>query len=131
MTGENKPFQANERCLTCSKELIGKLGKKFCNDLCRANYHNLKSPANKPSIKAINKILLKNRKALKEIAAGDRTKLKKDMLVKKGFNFDFSTQIKEVNNSTYTFCYEWGYRIVAIDEVEIVKLDENSFLASK
>lgn len=47
------------------------------------------------------------------------------MLLMKGFNFDFYTQVKDHKGWTYKFCYEWGYKIKPIDENEISKLDDN------
>lgn len=125
-----RPLQASNRCLTCFKELDGRLGEFYCNKLCRAKYHNREKSADERCVRAINKILLKNREALEDIATGDRSKLKKDMLVKRGFNFAFFTQTKEVNRKTFKFCYEWGYTMNSFEEVEVYQLDENSFLAS-
>lgn len=122
------PFQAVERCLMCSKELDGRLNKIFCTDLCRAKYHNRKKSTDERGVRAVNKILLKNRETLKNIGIGGNQKLKKEVLLMKGFNFDFFTQTRDQNGRTYKFCYEWGYRIIAFDEVEIIQLDENSFL---
>ncbi|WP_224994686.1 hypothetical protein [Cesiribacter sp. SM1] len=124
-------FLANERCLTCSKELDGRFDKIYCNDLCRATYHNRKKSVDERCVRAVNKILLNNREVLKDLNEVKKLKPKKDMLLMKGFNFDFYTQVKDLNNRTYKFCYEWGYRIAAIDEVEIVQLDESSFLPGK
>lgn len=124
-------YQAYEWCLTCSKQLDGRLGKLYCNDLCRAKYHNRKKSADEKSVRAVNRILLKNREALKDISTLDKSKPKKDMLLMRGFNFDFYTQTIDLKGRTYKFCYEWGYRIAAIDEVEIVQLDESSFLPRK
>ena len=100
------PFKAVERCLTCSKELDGRLDKIFCSDLCRAKHHNRKKSADQRHVRAINKILLKNREALKDLGAGNKLKLKKDMLVMRGFNFNFFTQTKEQKGRTFKFCYE-------------------------
>ena len=125
------PFKTVERCFTCSKELDGRLNKIFCTDLCRAKYHNRKKSADERSVRAVNRILLKNREALKNLGVGDKSKLKKDMLVSRGFNFDFYTHVKDLNHRTYKFCYEWGYYMNAFEEVEICQIDENSFLAAK
>lgn len=126
-----RPFQADSRCLTCSIELDGRFDKIFCTDLCRAKYHNRKKSADERFVRAVNKILLKNREALKDIGVVDKPKLKKDMLISRGFNFDFYTQAKEQKGRMFKFCYEWGYYMNAFDEIEICQLDENSFLASK
>lgn len=125
------PFKAVERCLTCSKELDGRLDKIFCSDLCRAKHHNRKKSADQRHVRAINKILLKNREAMKDLGAGNKLKLKKDMLVMRGFNFDFFTQTKEQKGRTFKFCYEWGYYMNPFDEVEICQLDEDLFLPAK
>ena len=126
-----RPFQAGSRCLTCSKELDGRLDKIFCTDLCRAKYHNRKKSVDERFVRAVNKILLKNREALKDIGLIDKAKLKKDMLVSRGFNFDFYTQTKEQKGRVFKFCYEWGYYMNAFGEIEIWQLDEDSFLGSK
>ncbi|AHM60252.1 hypothetical protein D770_09975 [Flammeovirgaceae bacterium 311] len=115
----------------CSKKLDGRLGKTFCTDLCRSKYHNRKKSADERCVRAINKVLNNNRQALKEIGTGEQTKLHKDVLVEKGFNFDFFTHTKEHKGRTYKFCYDWGYYIKSFGDIEISQLDENSLFEAK
>lgn len=124
-------FNAGNRCLTCAKELDGRPDKSFCTDLCRAKYHNRKKSADERCVRAVNLVLLRNRQALKDISIGNQSKLKKEMLLQQGFNFDFFTQIKDLKGRTFKYCYEWGYYMNAFGEVEINQLDENTFLPGK
>lgn len=47
-------------------------------------------------------------------ARKDSHEIEKQLLVKKGFNFDFHTHFKQTRNGNYTyiFCFDYGYREV-------------------
>lgn len=56
-----------EVCLTCSANLTGRIGKKFCSDQCRAQYHNRRRIKDEKWIQQLNRILRKNRTVLKDL----------------------------------------------------------------
>ena len=61
-------------------------------------------------INPVNSILKKNRRVLMELNKTGKSKVKKEELLKHGFNFDYITRIYTTQKgSTYYFCYEQGY----------------------
>lgn len=110
------------RCLECNEEIIGRADKKFCDDQCRNLFNNKLNTDNAPAVKRINAILKKNRKILLDMNPGGKTKVHKDKLLAKGFDFKYHTHnyiTKE--NSVYAFCYEFGLLALDNDWYLIVK----------
>jgi hypothetical protein len=104
-------------CLDCQAELKGRADKKFCDDQCRNNYNNKLKSEDGESVRKINQILNKNRKILKEFADGDKL-IKTDLLVKKGFDFDYHTHYHLSNSGmVYICCYDNCYLIDANEDV--------------
>lgn len=99
------------QCLECGFDLFGRADKKFCNDQCRTNYHNRKNNADTFFIKPVNKILRKNRLILKKVLNGSRNQeISMDELLKHGFDFNFYTHKKIINENSVWLCvYEFKY----------------------
>ncbi|WP_293301335.1 hypothetical protein [Pedobacter sp. UBA4863] len=109
-------------CLDCQAELKGRTDKKFCDDQCRSNYNNKLKVQDQGLVKKINQVLAHNRKVLKDENPTGKAKVKKEQLVKRGFDFDYHTHFYTTQNGhQYVFCYEYGYLFLANDEVLIVK----------
>jgi YHS domain-containing protein len=112
-------------CLDCQKPVRGRADKKFCNDACRTTFNNTRKIEVGQSIKEINLILKRNRNILKEKSANGNRKVKREALLRNGFNFDFHTHLyKNENGETYFFCYEHGYLGLNNEEVLVVRQDE-------
>jgi hypothetical protein len=109
-------------CLDCQKPIRGRADKKFCNDFCRAAFNNSRKTDGRESIKEINLILKRNRNILKEKTANGDRKLKREVLLRNGFNFDFHTHLYTTEHGdTYFFCYEHGYLGLNNEEVLVMK----------
>ncbi len=109
-------------CPECGEVLKGRIDKKFCSDLCRNAFNNKLNSDTNNYVRNINNSLRKNRRILEENLVGDTTKISKQKLIDKGFNFNFYTnQNLTKNNNTYIFCYEFGYLHLENDYVLIVK----------
>ena len=100
-------------CLFCAGRFRGRLDKKFCNEHCRNAYHNDRNRVHfNHVVKVINDILKKNRTILEklQISEYEVIEISKAQLLKKGFEFEFSTRrIESPNGRTYHFCYEFAY----------------------
>jgi predicted nucleic acid-binding Zn ribbon protein len=97
-------------CLECGAKLIGRSDKKFCSDQCRNTYNNRLNKDETAYMKNVNRILRKNRRILKELNPGGKTKVKKQTLLAKGFVFKHFTHIfRNKEGKIYYFCYEYGY----------------------
>ncbi len=103
------PGENEERmCLnfTCQKIIKGRADKKFCKPECRNEYHNELSMREDKEIRRVTNILKKNRKILRSFHENTKGKnAKKELLMRKGFSFDYVTQV----HGSYRFCFEYGY----------------------
>lgn len=114
-----------KKCLECGDTLIGRSDKKFCSDACRNTFNNKSNSENNLFIRNVNNALKKNRKILEELLVGDKTKVHKDVLYKRSFDFDLITRIYTTQKgSVYRFCYEYGYLQLEHDFVLIVKREQ-------
>ncbi len=99
-----------KQCLDCGEPLRGRVDKKFCSDQCRNNYNNQLHSDATNYMRNINNILRKNRRILTELNPYEKSKVHKDKLTDKGFNFNYHTNIYTTKKGhVYYFCYEQGY----------------------
>lgn len=110
-------------CLECGDKLHGRTDKKFCSDQCRNAFNNKqKSSAGLPYIRKVNGILARNRNLLTELNPSGKTSIHKSKLQKKGFDFDYFTQIYTTRaGRVYYFCYDQGYSQVENDFYVLVR----------
>ncbi len=112
-------------CLDCNALIKGRSDKKFCDDQCRSNYNNRIKAEDNSFLKQVNQTLKKNRNILKAKNPEGKTKVKRDVLVCKGFDFNYHTHTYATQKgSTYFFCYEYGYLVLDHDELLLVKREE-------
>jgi hypothetical protein len=113
------------QCLFCEKPLGEKKRKdsKFCNEYCRAAYHNPKRAEMHPDIKRINKILMKNFQVLvKALGTKDHVKKKRDQILKQGFSLDYFTHM----HKDFFFVYRFGYHLKDDGDFTIFKGYDNA-----
>lgn len=109
-------------CLDCNAILNGRADKKFCDDQCRTNYNNKIRTEDHSYLNEVNRILRKNRDILKNKNPEGKVKLKRDQLIRKGFNFNYHTHTYTTQKgTTYIFCYEYGYLPLDNDEILLIK----------
>ena len=110
-----------KRCLSCGGDVSGRMGKKFCSDQCRAQFHNKKKNKDEKWIKGLNSRLRKNRTILKKLNPVGHSTVRQEVLKSYKFDFRFYThQLKTAKGATYYFCYEWGYQVLAEGKVLIL-----------
>ncbi len=107
---ETKESIPQRHCLysVCGKPLDKKMRKdaKFCDEYCKAAYHNPKRAELHPDVKKINKILLKNFSILgKALGKKEYVKKKREHIIKQGFNLAYYTH----THNEFIFCYRYGY----------------------
>jgi dipeptidase len=113
-----------KNCLSCSKQLFGRIDKKFCDDHCRAAYNN-RFKAENQVVKDINAALRRNRKILESLVPvpAHNIVVSFQQLTDIGFNFRYHTHVS-VNNqgANYFFCYEYGYVPIENSLYKLVKI---------
>lgn len=97
-------------CLDCGEPLFGRVDKKFCSDQCRNSYNNKFKKHVNDHMRQVNLTLKRNRRILEKLNPEGKTKVKKDSLLKEGFDFEYHTNSYVTKKGqTYFFCYEQGY----------------------
>jgi hypothetical protein len=97
-------------CLECGKTLLGRSDKKFCSDYCRNNYYNKQNRDSINYVRNVNNILRKNRRILAALNPNGKSKVHREKLLGKGFNFNYFTNVyRTKTGTTYYFCYDQGY----------------------
>ena len=96
-------------------KIIGRADKKFCSDQCRVSYNNKLNSDETDYMNNVTNILRKNRSILMELNTTGKTKVNRDKLNEKGFDFNyFTSQYVTKEGAIYHFCYEQGY--LALDK---------------
>ena len=109
-------------CPECSEPIRGRIDKKFCSDLCRNSFNNKVNSDSNNYVRNINNALRKNRRLLEEHLSGATTRVPRQKLANKGFNFShYTSHLLTSNQHTYYYCYEFGYRYLENDQLMIVK----------
>ncbi|MFT4661882.1 MAG: putative nucleic acid-binding Zn ribbon protein [Patiriisocius sp.] len=100
----------DKHCLVCEEPIKGRRDKKFCSDQCRNEHHNIRNAEVNTYVYEINATLKKNRKILNDLNPKEKSKCKRDDLLKAGFNFDYFTNTYVTKaGKIYRFVYEQGY----------------------
>ena len=100
-----------KKCPNCDEEIIGRTDKKFCSIYCKSTFHYKKNK-NDPNriFTKIDKQLRLNRALLKSFNKAGKSIVRKDKLLKEGFNPKYFTHYwKNKKAEIYLFCYEFGY----------------------
>jgi len=99
------------RCPECNEIIIGRSDKVFCSAFCKSSYHYKKNLDNDNNLFVkIDKILKQNRRILKTYNKSGKSTVRKDVLLKEGFNPKYFTHYwKGQKDTLYLFCYEYGF----------------------
>ncbi len=115
-------------CLDCASPLRGRTDKKFCDDQCRSNYNNRLKAGASPALRQVNAILRKNHAILTRLCSKSKIRLKKDDLLRNGFDLTYHTHLYNTRNgNTYYFCYDYGYLRLDSEVFLLVKERTNSW----
>jgi predicted nucleic acid-binding Zn ribbon protein len=114
-------------CQLCGDSLKGRTDKRFCDDNCRASYHNQKKKLNNLAIRKVNAVLLQNRYILSclmqhPMSVDQQEAISVNRLLDMGYNFNFFTHYyKNSQGHLCQFCYDYGIVFVAKDAFVLLK----------
>lgn len=107
---EKKAKIEEKTCLECGSKIIGRADKKFCSDQCRVGYNNRLNSNETNFMRNVNNVLRKNRRILIELNTTGKSKVSREKLHEKGFDFGlFTSTYITKEGSVYYYCYEQGY----------------------
>jgi hypothetical protein len=108
-------------CLDCEETLNGRADKKFCSDQCRNSYNNRINSDNNNFMRNVNNILRKNRRILADLTPNGKSTMPREKVAELGYNFTYHTHIYVTRKeTTYYFCYEYGFLMHGNDFMTIV-----------
>jgi len=98
-------------CLECKEKLEGRVDKLFCTPYCKSAYHYKANKENEANLYVtIDRQLKTNRRLLKLYNKAGKAYVRKELLLKDGFNPKFFTHYwKNKKGEVYLFCYEYGF----------------------
>jgi hypothetical protein len=97
-------------CSECGTTIKGRVDKKFCSDQCRSAYNNRLNSDETSYVRNVNNILRKNRRVLMELNPEGKSRVSRDKLKAKGFDFQYFTSTYTTKEGAqYFYCYEQGY----------------------
>lgn len=111
---EEKPAKKakieEKACLECGTKIIGRADKKFCSDQCRVSYNNKLNSDETNFMRNVNNVLRKNRRILIDLNTTGKSRVSREKLHEKGFDFGlFTSTYVTKEGSVYHYCYEQGY----------------------
>ena len=110
-------------CNDCGESLNGRADKKYCSDQCRNSHNNRLNSDNNNFMRNVNNILRKNRRVLADLTPDGKITVLKDKVLDLGYNFGYFTHTYITQkNTTYYFCYEYGYLMHANSEYMTIVL---------
>ncbi len=121
--------QSTTDCRQCGKTVRGRTDKRFCDDYCRSAFNNQLKTRLSKTVKAVNAILLKNRKILESLLPRDVDTIKttRDKLLHQGFSFTYHTHsYLTKTGKNYVYCYEYGYLPLDNDWLLLVRRQEEA-----
>ncbi len=112
----------DRECLDCGEILRGRSDQKFCSDQCRNNYNNKINRDETNFMRNVQNILRRNRRILAELNPGEKINVHRDLLIAKGYNFEFHTNtLNTKEGDTYFFCYDQGYSPLKDNNFSLMK----------
>ncbi len=108
-------------CLDCGLLLRGRSDQKFCDDHCRSAYNNRKKADSFSAMRPVNAILRKNYTILSRYYKGRKVKLRKDDLLRQGFDLEYHTRQYISSDGTACYCcYDFGYTILEEERALVI-----------
>lgn len=109
-------------CLFCGAELVGRSDKKYCDDVCRNNYHYRHYKNENMIVETVNKVLKNNRNVIKSLCNNGKRIVKTQILIDSKFDFNIITGVyKTIKNKEYRLIYDYAYMIMNEDYVMLIK----------
>ena len=104
-------MKKDQRCSYCREVLSGRVDKRCCDPSCKSAYHYEKSREKEASFfNKVDRQLKTNRRLLKNYNKAGKATVRKDVLLKEGFNPNLFTHYwKNSKGDLYLFCYEFGF----------------------
>ena len=106
---------SERKCKECGYKFSGRSDKKFCSDQCRVTFNNRINGEQNNLVRTTNNILRRNRRILALLNVSGKTRIARERLLEKGFDFEhFTSLYTNRDGLIYKYCYDQGY--LAVDD---------------
>lgn len=106
-----------KECAVCQVEIKGRPDQVYCSNKCKSAAQYERRLSTDQFFFTVDKQLKTNRRLLKKYNQSGYTTMRKDVLLKDGFNPKFFTHYwKNPQGQVYLFCYEYGFLEITKDE---------------
>ncbi len=96
-------------CLQCTKPLVGRADKKFCDAYCRNSYNNQHKAADEQYIQLVNVQIRRNRRILKSLCPEGKSTVRKEVLDRMNYDYRYFSSIFKSKFGTYYLAYDYGF----------------------
>lgn len=107
------------KCPVCQADIRGRKDKIYCSLNCKSAHQYEQRQESEARFFHVDRQLKKNRSLLKRYNRVGKTTLRKEVLLKEGFNPAYFTNYwKNSKGQVYLFCYEYGFLSIKEGEKE-------------
>lgn len=101
--------ETDRHCLTCGRKLTGRKDKKYCDDQCRAEYHNRNQSIGELYIQSTQRITRHNRKILKNLCPQGKATVRKEVLDQMGYDYRYFSGLFKTKGNLYYLVYDYAF----------------------
>lgn len=102
-------LRSQQECINCHKTLTGRRDKKFCDNQCKAEYHNKNKTYGELYISSSQSITRHNRRILKTLSPEGKATVRKEVLDQMGYDFRFFSGLFKSNSNIYYLVYDYAF----------------------
>ncbi len=114
-----EPLRTATECLNCHKKLTGRRDKKFCDNQCKAEYHNRNQSYGEMYISSAQSITRHNRRILKTLCPDGKATVRKEVLDNMGYDYRyFSGLYKSPKGLLYYLVYDYAFSPIHERKIE-------------
>lgn len=111
-------LRAHNECLNCHKKLTGRRDKKFCDNQCKAEYHNKNKTYGELYISSSQSITRHNRRILRTLCPEGKATIRKEVLDQMGYDFRYFSGLFKTQTSLYYLVYDYAFSPILEKGVE-------------
>ncbi len=124
MDYENK--EERSFCLQCGDPIAyGRHDRKFCCDVCKNKFNNLKAKGTKKVKMKILSNINRNYTILERLLRGGVTTIGVVELQQMGFKFDYVTSYQKIRRHDVFLCFDISFTVISDKVTAITKLSIN------
>ncbi|MEP0986763.1 hypothetical protein [Ekhidna sp.] len=96
-------------CMNCHKPLAGRRDKKFCDNQCKAEYHNKNKTYGELYISSTQSKVRHNRRILKTLSPEGKATVRKEILDQMGYDYRYFSGIFKTKANLYYLVYDYAF----------------------